>query len=232
MSIINDFVSLIYPRKCEACGNVILKHETFICSFCYVNLPRSNYHKFIDNELHRTFAGRLPTQENMAFYLFEKSGKVQRLLHHIKYENQKELAEFLGISYAQELLKDKPSLIFDFIVPIPLHENKLKNRGFNQSEYFAKGLSCGLQVPINIRGLSRIVESSTQTRKRKFQRWENVEGIFQLTDKEIFRNKHILLVDDVVTTGATIEAAWMAVKDVEGIKISVACIAFAARNMS
>jgi ComF family protein len=169
---------------------------------------------------------------SLCFYLFEKSGKVQKLLHAIKYQNQKELAQFIGELYAQDLIKEKTLDDIDVIIPIPLHKNKLKLRGFNQSEWFAKGLAKSLQKPMDIISFERRQETSTQTKKKKYQRWENVEGIFGLKDPAALINKHILLVDDVITTGATIEAAWLALQDVEGIKVSVISIAFAARKLS
>lgn len=230
MTLINDFLSLIYPRHCEACVNSLFKHETFICNHCKLNLPRSNYHKNTDNELSQIFAGRIPLQNSSCFYLFEKNGKVQKLLHAIKYQNQKELAFFIGDLYAKDLEKEEAMNSFDVIVPIPLHRKKLKARGFNQSEWFAKGLAERLKKPLDVVSFERARETSTQTKKKKYQRWENVEGIFNLKDKQAFVNKHILLVDDVITTGATVEAAWMALKDIEGVKLSVASIAFAARK--
>lgn len=232
MAIINDFMSLIYPRRCEACGELMLKHEAFLCGLCMLNLPRGNYHKSPDNEMQRAFAGRVPCENTYSFFIFEKSGKVQKMLHHIKYEHQQELAFFLGNLFAQELLNDRSEPAFDVIIPIPLHTKKLKSRGFNQSERFAAGLAKALKVEIDTTSFIRTEESSTQTRKRKFQRWENVEGIFKLINEKKLISKHVLLVDDVVTTGATIEAAWNAIKQTPGIKVSVASIAFAARNLN
>ncbi|MBA2610701.1 MAG: ComF family protein [Bacteroidetes bacterium] len=231
MTLINDFMSLIYPRHCEACVNGLFKHETYICNHCKLTLPKSNYHKNGQNELNQTFAGRVPLNYGLCFYLFEKSGKVQKLLHAIKYEDQKELAQFIGELYAQELAKEGTLAEVDVIVPIPLHKKKLKLRGYNQSEWFAKGLAKALEKPLDIDSFERAHETSTQTKKKKYQRWENVEGIFTIKDHNALINKHILLVDDVITTGATIEAAWMALKNVEGIKLSVASIAFAARKL-
>ena len=231
MTLINDFMSLIYPRHCEACGNSLFKHETYICNLCKLSLPKSNYHINNQNELSQTLAGRVPLEKSLSFYLFEKSGKVQKLLHAIKYQNQKELAQFIGELYALDLKNVKTLDDRDVIIPIPLHPKKLKSRGFNQSEWFAKGLAKILEKPLDLNSFERVHETSTQTKKKKYQRWENVEGIFNLKDKKALINKHLLLVDDVITTGATIEAAWMALKDVEGIKVSVASIAFAARKL-
>jgi ComF family protein len=230
MTLINDFLSLIYPRHCEACNNNLFKHEFFVCNLCKLTLPKSNYHQKPGNELSMVFAGRIPYENALSFYVFEKSGKVQRLLHAIKYQDQKGLAEFLGKEYATDLLKNNVFSGVDLIIPIPLHKNKLKTRGFNQSEWFAKGLSNALNIKMDTETLARKVETNTQTKKKKYQRWENVEGIFELTNLDNFKNKHILIIDDVITTGATIEAAWQCIKDLEGIKISIAAIAFATKK--
>jgi ComF family protein len=163
-------------------------------------------------------------------YLYQKCGRVQKLLHAIKYEEQKELGEYLGQLYSQDLVLDESIKAIDAVIPIPLHKNKLQARGYNQSEWFAKGLAKGLSKPVNTSLMERIIDTATQTKKKKFQRWENVEGIFKLKNYQDFANKHILLVDDVITTGATIEAAWLSLKEIEGLKISVASIAFAAKD--
>jgi ComF family protein len=230
MTLINDFLSLIYPRHCEACGNHLFQHEHHLCNYCKLNLPESHYHREADSELSRVFAGRVPFTKVMSLYVFEKSGRVQKLLHAIKYQKQKELALFLGKLYAARLLKDGAGEGIDLIIPIPLHEKKLRQRGFNQSEWFARGLASGLEIEMNAGLMKRQKETGTQTRKRKFERWENVEGIFEIAEKEILKNRHVLVVDDVITTGATIEAAWQSLKEIEGLKISVASIAFAKKS--
>jgi ComF family protein len=227
MTLINDFLSLIYPRHCEACGNNLYKHEVFICNYCHLNLPKSNYHQVSNSELTRLFAGRVVIQNAFALYVFEKSGKVQKLLHAIKYRHQKELALHLGVLYAGELAGQNCLEGIDVVVPIPLHVKKLKLRGFNQSEWFAKGLAEGMAKPLDADVLVRLVETKTQTNKKKYERWENVQGVFGLNHSGDLINKHILLVDDVITAGATIEAAWQALKTIEGIKLSVISIAFA-----
>jgi ComF family protein len=230
MALINDFLSLIYPRHCEACSNTLFKHELFICNHCKLNLPKSNYHLNTDNELNKLFSARIPLANTFCFYLYEKSGKIQKLLHAIKYQNQKELGEYLGALYGEDLLKNKSLLDIDLIIPIPLHKNKLKTRGYNQSEWFARGLSKSLKIELETANMERITDTATQTNKKKYERWENVEGIFKIHHAETLQNKHILVVDDVITTGATIEAAWLALKDIEGIRVSVVSIAFASKN--
>ncbi len=230
MTVINDFLSLIYPRHCEACGRIMRGHEHYICFHCRLNLPKSNYHTMAVSPMYMAFAGRVPLVMACSYYLYEKSGKVQRLLHAIKYEQQQDLAAFLGKQYAYDLSHTGVFDGIDVIMPIPLHEKKLKQRGYNQSECFASGLSSGLNKQVDTQHLQRIAETDTQTRKKKYERWENVEGIFAVKEPEALYGKHVLLVDDVVTTGATIESAWLALKEVPEVKVSVASIAFADKH--
>jgi ComF family protein len=157
-----------------------------------------------------------------------KDGKTQKLLHAIKYQGQKDLAEYIGKLFAAQFKEELSEI--DLIVPIPLHEKKLKKRGFNQSACFAHGIHNLSQISIDNQSLLRAINTDTQTKKAKYERWQNVEGIFLLHNPTFFENKHILLVDDVITTGATIEAAWLVFKDIKGIKISIGSIAYAAKN--
>ena len=229
MAFINDFMSLIYPRRCEACGNPLLRHEEFICSFCHVSLPRSNYHLLPENEILKLLAGRVPLKLASSVFVYEKKGRVQGMLHAIKYQDQKELGAYLGRLYASGASEKAVFDGIDVIVPIPLHRKKLRSRGYNQSEWFARGLSEALQKPLDTHSLVRVAHTSTQTRKKKYERWENVEGIFELTDPVPLAGKHVLLVDDVITTGATIEAAWLALQRSGASGLSVLSIAFAAK---
>lgn len=222
----NDFIALIYPRNCVACGNSLYKHEEQLCNYCYLNLPKTNFHKQQGNPVDALFYGRTPLMLASSFYLFVKKGSVQKVLHAIKYKHNKDLAVLVGIWYAEDL---KHSVIStaDFIIPVPLHSKKFKIRGYNQSEEFASGLCEGLNIPLNTSVLKRKEFTQTQTKKSKYERWENVEDVFELNNPDVFRNKHIVLVDDVITTGATIEACCQLLHQIEGIKISVLSIAFA-----
>ena len=230
MTLINDFLSLIYPRYCEACGSNLYKHEDLICNQCIITLPHSNYHLSPANEINLLFAGRVPLIHALCIFNFEKSGRVQKLIHALKYQNQMGLGIWLGNYYANLLKVNSILEDVDLLIPIPLHKKKLKQRGYNQSECFAKGLSEVFERPMLNNCILRLSETSTQTKKKKFERWQNVEGVFKINNPSILENKHVLLVDDVITTGATIDAAWQTIKDIEGIKISVISIAFASKN--
>lgn len=225
--MLNDFIALIYPRTCVACGNSLYKHEEQVCNFCYVNLPKSNFHNSIKNPVDALFYGRTNLQLASSFYLFQKKGSVQKILHAIKYKKNKELAVLVGKWYAEDLIEDPIISKAHFIVPVPLHNEKLKQRGYNQSEEFGRGLSQGLNIPLETTILKRQQFTASQTKKSKYERWENVSDVFELTLPETFKNKHVILVDDVITTGATIEACCQLLQQIEGIKISVLSIAFA-----
>jgi ComF family protein len=173
------------------------------------------------------FYGRTPLLLASSFYLFQKKGSIQKIMHAIKYKHNKDLAVLVGKWYAEDLKEDPSISTADFVIPVPLHAKKYKLRGYNQSEEFAKGLAEGLKTNLNTTVLKRRAFTETQTRKSKYERWENVEDVFELTQPEIFRYKHVVLVDDVITTGATIEACCQLLQSIEGIKISVLSIAYA-----
>lgn len=224
--MINDFFNLIFPKICFSCNDVLLKHEEVICTSCQFSLPKTNYHLDKENPLNKIFWGRVDVKNVSSFYLFKKKGKIQNLLHHLKYKGAKEVGEKIGELYGFELLNSNWIKDVDIIIPVPLHEKKLKKRGYNQSEYFAKGLSKSTNLPCIVNVLFRKTHSETQTKKSRFNRWENVSEIFDLRDGERIKNKHILLVDDVITTGATLEASVHALKK-ENCEVSILTIASA-----
>jgi ComF family protein len=225
--MLNDFLALIYPRNCVACGNSLFKHEEQVCNYCYSHLPKSNFHKQQKNPVDALFYGRTPILLASSFYVFQKKGSIQKILHAIKYKHNKDLAVLVGKWYAEDLKTNDIVSKADFVIPVPLHSKKFKIRGYNQSEEFARGLSEGLKIPLNTNVLKRKEFTETQTKKSKYERWENVEDVFELIVPETFINKHIVLVDDVITTGATIEACCQLLQHIEGIKISVLSIAYA-----
>lgn len=222
-----DLISLIYPRACAACGGSLLKHEQEVCNFCYVSLPKTNFHLQSLNPVKNIFYGRVELETASSFYLFQKKGSVQKILHAIKYRGNQELARLVGTWYAEDLYEDPHLMRSACIIPVPLHSRKLKQRGYNQSEAFAKGLAEGLKIPLNTSVLKRVEHTASQTRKGRFERWENVEDTFEVTEDQSLKHQHMILVDDVITTGATIESCCRALQKIEGIRIHVLSIAFA-----
>ena len=226
VSIISDFINLCYPKLCAACHNTLVKNESAICTACIIHLPKTNYHLDLENPLNKIFWGRVPIEMVAAYYFFNKGNKVQKLLHELKYKGNKSVGEKIGVLYGYELLGSPVFSSIDFIMPVPLHPKKLKKRGYNQSEWFANGLGQSMNIPVSTTIIYRNTDSATQTKKSRFNRWENVAEIFGVSTPELINNKHILLVDDVVTTGATIEACAKILKE-HHAKVSVVSIACA-----
>jgi ComF family protein len=224
---LDDLLSLFYPKLCQACGKSLFYKEEIICLQCKLHLPKTGFHLEKDNALEQFFWGRVPFVRASAFLYFVKKGNIQHLIHRLKYKGKEEIGIYLGKLYGKELIQSEDFRSIDFIVPVPLHLSKLKLRGYNQSELFANGLSESMNVPVNTTILIRQKASETQTRKSRFKRWENVKEIFTIENGEIFENKHLLLVDDVITTGATLESCAGILLKIPGVKVSVASIAVA-----
>jgi len=227
MNLIDDFFSLLFPRTCFACGKSLFRNEKVICLSCLYHLPKTNFHKDKDNPASRTFWGRVNIEAATAMYFYKKGGKVQHLIHQLKYKGHQEIGIFLGEQYGSELIKCDNFNSIDIVIPIPLHQKKLRKRGFNQAELFAIGLAKTMDVELDTNSVVRNIATSTQTKKSRYRRWENVSEIFVLKNPEKLAGKHVLVVDDVITTGATMEACVQAIQEVKNVKVSVASIAYA-----
>src|SRR5665213_2609001 len=203
---VRGLLHLFYPELCVACGNGLSADENIICLDCQLNLPRTGFHTFKGNPAEKIFWGRFPVEQVSSFLYFEKAAGVQQIMHHIKYRGGKEASKLMGQWYGNELLRAENYEKPDCIIPVPLHKTKLISRGYNQSEWFGKGLALAMKIPLETDILIRAQKSETQTRKTRYKRWENVSEIFEVIRPETLNNKHILIVDDVVTTGATLEA--------------------------
>lgn len=225
-TIAKSVVDLFYPRLCAGCGDVLYGGERCVCLKCLSSLPRTNYHKKEENETEKRFFGKVRVEHASSFLFFEKKSVVQKLLHGLKYNGKKELGRELGAYFGADLI-DSPIGKVDAIVPIPLHPKRKAWRGYNQSEWIAMGLSDTMGKPILADAVRRVVETQTQTKKGVIERWENVKDIFEVTDAQSIRNKHLLVVDDVITTGATVEACVAKLTEVEGVKVSVVSLALA-----
>ncbi len=227
MKLFKSLINLLFPRVCAACGNLLLEGEDTVCTTCRFLLPKTGYENFPDNPLAQMFYGQMPFNAVMAEFFFSKTGKVQHLVHGLKYHHCRENGIFLGQEIGKSLLKAADYQGIDYIIPIPLHPKKEKIRGYNQSHVIAEGISQIMNIPIAENCLVRSVFTDTQTRKTRDERYENVKDIFALKNPEKLKGKHVLLVDDVLTTGATLMSAGKALTQVEGIKISVATVACA-----
>ncbi|WP_276498406.1 ComF family protein [Pontibacter litorisediminis] len=225
-----DLLSLLFPESCYACGGSLARGETYICTPCSVRLPYTDFHVHGATELNplqRRFWGKVPVRFAFSYLYFMPKGRVQRLLHQLKYKGAKELGEHLGQRYGSLLSDCQYSSQFDVIVPVPLHKYKLRRRGYNQAESFAQGLSQSMGVPISVWVMIRTIHTSTQTRKSRLDRWHNVGQVFEVARPEQVQGKHVLLVDDVLTTGATLEACTRALLAAGAAEVSVATIAAA-----
>jgi len=224
---ISDFISLLYPRLCYACGNSLFRHEEVLCTHCLIELPKTHFHHYPDNLIERIFWGRVPIVYATALFFFIKSGKVQHLIHQLKYKGGKEVGIYTGKMLGRELVSIPEYKEISKIIPVPLHPRKLKKRGYNQSEQFASGLAQEMNAELDTSSFIRTVASETQTKKTRFARYENVKEIFRVIHPEKLENCHILLVDDVVTTGSTLESCATVLLQVPGIRVSIAAIAYA-----
>ena len=225
--IADDFLSLIFPRVCQSCGDHLVQNEKVICMNCLADMPFTGYHLDRENNLEKELWGRCYLERAAALCYYRRGSRVQRLVHRLKYYGIMDIGVYLGEYYGNILKKSAFLEGIDLIIPVPLHPAKIRRRGFNQSLVISTGLFKATGIDIESNVLQRTLRSTSQTRKSRVERWENVEGIFEINNAGTLINKHVLLVDDVITTGSTIEACVLALSKIEGVKVSVAAIATA-----
>lgn len=222
-----DLINLLFPELCNGCGKLLYHGEKDICTKCLYDLPYTDFHLYEDNLVAKQLWGRLPVSAAMAMLYFKKGTKVQNLVHGLKYDGKTEVGVTLGKLLAKKLAKSEFYADIDLVIPVPLHQKKLRLRGYNQSEYIATGLAEELGIAVSTKHLLRDKSTESQTKKARYTRYENMQDVFSVIKAEELEEKHILLVDDVITTGATLEACGnMLLK--HGIKkLSIAAVAFA-----
>lgn len=225
--ILKHFLELFFPPLCVCCENRLIKEEKFICLDCLHNLPKTDHLKFHENKLEEYFAGRFPFERICSFAYFVKGGSIQKIIHELKYRNNPKLGIYIGQLCGQEINKYNTIPNIDYIIPVPLHKNRLKKRGYNQALQIAKGISKQTGIPILTEALIRMIDNPSQTKNSRFSRWKNTEGIFGITDNTLLEDKHILLIDDVITTGSTLEVCAKQILESPNTKISIYAIGWA-----
>ena len=204
-NITNDLIGLFFPNLCLLCNQELLTDEQHICSQCLISLPETNFHNHEENNaLEQKIKGRFPFEAASAFYYFNTASQVQEILHQIKYRGNKQLAIFMGELIAQKLGDFFTNV--DLIVPIPLHRKRIEERGYNQSELMAQGLGEAIGLPFENSLVARVRNTETQTHKTRQERIDNMKDAFEWYVPAKFYNKHLLLLDDVITTGSTLES--------------------------
>lgn len=228
LDLTHDLLSLFYPITCCACDTALVRGEKILCTSCSMKMPKTNFHKVRKNLVEKCFWGRVPIEVATSYFFFVKNSDFQHMLHKLKYKGRSDIGIFLGKRFGTDLMSQPEFTHFDTIIPVPLHPDKLKIRGYNQSEMIANGLSQSMKVPVNTTSLIRKTFTETQTKKSRLERWENVKEVFEATSATNLNGKHVLIVDDVLTTGATIEGcAYALLSRFPNVKISVATLAFA-----
>jgi ComF family protein len=223
----HDLLNLFYPEICQICENILVKNEQIICTSCLHELPVIDFQEENENLLKKVFYGRMEVEEATALLLFHKKGSVQKLIHQLKYKGHKEIGGFLGKWLGSEMINSGKFCSVDAVIPVPLHKKKLRTRGYNQVDDFGTQIAKALDVPYLDKVLLKTSFSTTQTIKARLARWGNIEETFVLANPERIQNLHLLLVDDIITTGATLEACASVLKEAGGIKISIATMAVA-----
>lgn len=226
-SILSDLLELLYPNLCLACKEHLPTRDACICLRCQYKLPKTNFHLEKENPFTERFWGRLSIESGAAMYHFVKGGRVQELIHQLKYLGKREVGLRLGQWYGEQLRQSPHFQSIDLIVPVPLHPKKEHMRGYNQSLLFARGIAEAMKIPVYRDVLIRNTFTESQTTKSRMERLENVSTVFDIKNQAAIVGKHILLVDDVMTTGATLEACGVKILATTGTKLSLATIALA-----
>ncbi len=226
MSLAGDLYNILLPDLCVACGTPLVEMERVICLRCLYDLPRTRFESYQDNPVARLFWGRVPVEHASAYFLYRKGSRFRTLIQALKYGGRTDIGREIGRLMGLELM-DTAFSGTDLILPVPLHRSRRLRRGYNQCDPVCEGLSQVLGIPYHTQLLERPLRSVTQTGKSRYARWTNVEGIFRARDPERLAGRHLLLVDDVVTTGSTLEACAEAILKIPGTRVSIAALAVA-----
>ncbi|MFM2361385.1 MAG: hypothetical protein RLZZ316_287 [Bacteroidota bacterium] len=222
----DGLMHLFFPHTCAACGTDVLNEETALCLKCLHQLPVTNFHQHANNPVEKIFWGKLSITAATSYCHFTKHSLIQSILHQAKYKNNQQAAVYMGRLLGNSLLQSQRFNTIDAIVPLPLFAARLKKRGYNQATLISQGIGLVIGKPIIDNAVTRLSATETQTHKNRVERWQNMQGRFMATNTAVLENKHILLVDDVVTTGATLEACGHEILKITGTQLSIATIAY------
>ncbi len=228
-SWLRGFWGLLYPNLCAVCDTPLVHGEEVMCTKCSYKLPRTRAWNDPNNEVAKIFWGRVYLTHASSFFFFRKGSRYQKLLHKLKYAGRTDIGRYLGQQFGRELRNVELLKDVAYIIPVPLHPKKLRKRGYNQSEWIAMGLSDSLLIPTATNILLKTIHTESQTKKGRIERWDNVSEVFAIARKEQLKGKHVLLVDDVVTTGATLEACAQTLINEGECTVSVVTLACAGR---
>ncbi|MEP6682229.1 MAG: ComF family protein [Parafilimonas sp.] len=223
---INDFLHLLFPHNCIGCNSDVLNNDNILCAECLNSLPETGFLSVAGNPVEKIFYGRVNIEQAGSAFYFNKDSVIQNIIIQLKYKSNQQAGIFLGKLLGYQLMNSKRFDDVDAIIPLPLNERRFYKRGYNQSLAIVNGIISVWNKPVITNAVDRISFTETQTHKTRIARWQTMEGVFTVTQPALIENKHILLVDDVVTTGATLEACSTAVLQTPGVKLSVATVAY------
>lgn len=228
-SLSRSLLHIFYPHLCAGCGNNSLHEDQLLCTRCTNDLPLTGFHYFPDNPVENIFRGRIPVTSATAWLYFTKDSSTQRLIHLLKYKNRQEIGIHFGRKLGKALITCGRFDDIDLLVPLPLFAARERKRGYNQAAVICKGISDSMGLPVNTRIISRSLQGGTQTQRTRIERWQNITGGFVLNDPSSIEGKHVLLVDDVITTGATLEACGQELLKAEKTRLSIVALAYTSR---
>lgn len=227
--LFTDAIDLFFPHHCTGCGSDLISKNDLLCIHCIRELPHTNFARFENNYVENIFRGRMKIKAAHSEFYFSKGQLVQHLIHELKYNANKKIGFLLGEIVGNSLLAAGRFSNLDYLIPLPLYADKEFKRGYNQATIICNGISNSTKIPVMSDNIIRQRATETQTRKNRIARWQNVEGSFIVKNDKLLYGKNILLVDDVITTGASIEACGQIILQVPGTTLSIATLAHATK---
>ena len=228
-NIVSSTLHLFYPHVCTGCGSDLLQEDNLLCFKCIHNLPHTNFAALANNQIEKDFWGRIQLTAAYSQFYFSKEFLIQHLIHQLKYRGDTKIGFYLGEIMGKTILNSNRFSSVDALIPLPLYAGKEHKRGYNQATVICNGISSVMNIPVLNGAVIRQHATETQTRKHRTERWENVKSSFKVAKENELTGKHLLLVDDVVTTGATLEACGNVILETENVKLSIATLAYAAK---